>query len=330
MLPAPRPLQIWWARTGVPWSMGLSIIPSPVTSEEEAGERPLVSIVTPSLNQGRFIEDAVRSVLAQDYPRIEYVVVDGGSTDETLTVLERYGGALRWISEPDGGQAAAINKGFRAASGEILGWLNSDDVYEPSAVSAAVAYLRDHPGTAMVYGDARHIDASGRDMGPCSYVEPANLDRLIHEVDYIVQPAAFFRRSAFLAVGPLDESLHWALDYDFWLKIARRFPIAYVPRPLARYRLTGENKTAVGRFDRFAELDRVGRRHGAGGLAAVFRVDLFWLCVKEARGLALRGSLGPAARMAGRAAATLLGSPRALRHFFRLCVDKVRSRRATA
>src|SRR5688572_3449685 len=132
-----------------------------MSSEGGAGGRPLVSIVTPSLNQGRFIEDTVKSVLGQDYSPIEYLVVDGGSTDGTLAVLRRYDGALRLISEPDSGQAAAINKGLRATSGEILGWLNSDDVYEPSAVSAAVAYLREHPETAMVYGDASHIDAAG-------------------------------------------------------------------------------------------------------------------------------------------------------------------------
>jgi glycosyltransferase involved in cell wall biosynthesis len=294
------------------------------TPVEGASAPPLVSIVTPSLNQGRFIEDAVRSVLAQDYPRVEYVVVDGGSTDQTLDVLRGHGGALRWISEPDSGQAAAINKGFRGTSGEILGWLNADDLYEPSAISTAVTYLRDHPETALVYGDATHVDVLGHTLGPCAYVEPANVERLIHEVDYIVQPASFFRRSAFEAVGLLDESLNWALDYDLWLKIARRFPIAYVPRPLARYRLTGDNKTARGRFERFAELDRVGRRHGAGGLAAVFRVDLFWLSIKEARRLALQGSLWPAARMAGRAGGALFLSPRAMRHFLRLCVDKLR------
>jgi len=296
--------------------------------EDDPSQAPLVSIVTPSLNQGRFIEDAVKSVLGQDYPRVEYLVMDGGSTDETLSVLRRYHGALQFTSGPDGGQAAAINGGFRATAGEVLGWLNADDLYEPAAVSAAVAYLREHPETALVYGDARHVDTEGRDLGPCAYVEPANVERLIHEVDYIVQPASFFRRSAFEAVGGLDESLHWALDYDLWLKIARRFPIAYLPRPLARYRLTGENKTARGRFDRFAELDRVGRRHGAGGLAAVFRVDLFWLSIKEARRLAVRGSLGGAARMAGRAAGALLLSPRALRHFARLCAAKLRPRRA--
>jgi glycosyltransferase involved in cell wall biosynthesis len=291
-------------------------------------ELPLVSIVTPSLNQGRFIEDTVKSVLGQDYPRIEYLVVDGGSTDGTLAILARYDGALRWVSEPDAGQGAAINKGASRTSGEILAWLNSDDVYEPQAVSAAVDFLRRHPEIALVYGDATHIDALGREIGPCAYVEPANLHRLIHEVDYIVQPAAFFRRSVFVAVGGLDESLRFTLDYDLWLKIGRRFPMAYLPRKLARYRLTGENKTTLGRFDRFEELERIGRRHGAGGLPAVFSVDYFWLCVKEARRLAAEKELRRATRLALRGARALFGSPRALRHFLRLCVAKVAGPRA--
>jgi glycosyltransferase involved in cell wall biosynthesis len=287
-------------------------------------ESPLVSVVTPSLNQGRFIGDAVRSVLGQDYPRIEYLVVDGGSTDGTLPVLARFDGAVRWISEPDHGQAAAINKGFRLASGEILAWLNSDDLYEPQAVSVAVAYLQAHPDTAMVYGDATHVDTEDEEIGPCAYVGPFDLDRLIHEADYIVQPATFFRRSAFEAVGGLDESLHWGMDYDLWLKIARRFPVAYLPRKLARYRQTGENKTALGRFDRFDEIKRIGLRHGAGGLPAAFGVDYFWLCVKEAGRRARRKELRGALPLASRGAAALLGSPRALRYFFRLCVEKVR------
>ena len=280
--------------------------------------------MTPSLNQGRFIEDTIRSVVSQDYPRVEYLVVDGGSTDDTLAVLGRFDGALRWISEPDRGQGAAINKGFRLTSGDIVAWVNSDDVYEPHAISAAVEYLRQHPDTALVYGDATHVDAFGKEIGPCAYVGPADVDRLIHESDYIVQPAAFFRRSAFEAVGGLDESLHWGMDYDLWLKIARRFPIAYLPRKLARYRLTGENKTALGRFDRFEEIERIGRRHGAGGLPATFSVDYFWLCVKEAGRLAFKKEPGRAARLAARGFSALFGSPRALRYFLRLCVAKLR------
>lgn len=289
-------------------------------------EWPLVSVVTPSLNQGRFIADAIESVLGQDYARIEHLVVDGASTDDTLAVLGRFDGRIRWISEPDHGQGAAINKGFRLAAGEILAWLNSDDLYEPQAVSAAVAYLQAHPDTAMVYGDATHVDAEGKEIGPCAYVGPFDLDRLVHESDYIVQPATFFRRSAFEAVGGLDESLHWAMDYDLWLKMARRFPLAYLPRRLARYRQTGQNKTAVGRFDRFAEIAHVGRRHGAGGLPATFAVDYFWLCVKDAGRQARRGAVRKAAPLAWRGASALFGSPRAMRHFGRLCVERLRGR----
>ena len=140
-------------------------------------EAPLVSIVTPSLNQGPFIEETIRSVLGQDHPRLEHIVVDGGSTDETIRILERYRSRLRFVSEPDAGQAAAINKGFRSSKGEILAWLNSDDVYEPGAVSAAVAFLGERPDLMLVYGDATLMDAQGRVIGPCAHVEPFDLDR---------------------------------------------------------------------------------------------------------------------------------------------------------
>ncbi|HEY2942614.1 MAG TPA: glycosyltransferase family 2 protein [Vicinamibacteria bacterium] len=243
---------------------------------------PLVSIVTPSLNQGRYLAEAVESVLVQDHPRLELLVMDGGSTDETQVVLERYQGRLRAVRERDAGQAAAVNKGVRLSSGEILGWLNADDLYEPGAVSAAVAFLQAHPDVALVYGDAVFVDAADRELGPCVQVRPFTYAELVHVGDFVAQPAAYFRRSAFDAVGGLDESLRWAMDYDLWLKLARRFPVAYLPRRLARYRWTGENKTARGGFARLAELEEVGRRHGAGGLPAVFRLEKFALSRRTA------------------------------------------------
>jgi len=197
-------------------------VPRPA-GHSDASSLPLVTIVSPSLNQGQYIEEAIRSVLAQDYPRIEYIVVDGGSKDGTIQALKRFGDGLRWISEPDTGQAAAINKGLAMGSGEILAWLNCDDYYEAGAVSRVVRHFVDRPDLMLVYGDARFVDAGGRDLGPCRQVEPFDLDRLRLYSDFIVQPAAFFRREAFEAVSGLDETLHWAMDYDLWIKIGRRF-----------------------------------------------------------------------------------------------------------
>ena len=120
------------------------------------GPAPTVSIVTPSFNQGRFIRETIESVLSQDYPAIEYMVIDGGSTDETVSILKSYGNRIFWISEPDSGQSDAINKGWKRATGEILTWLNSDDVYLPGAIAKAADYLQRHPNVGVVYGDAFH------------------------------------------------------------------------------------------------------------------------------------------------------------------------------
>jgi hypothetical protein len=287
---------------------------------------PVVSIVSPSLNQGPYIEDTIRSVLAQDYPRIEYVVRDGGSTDGSLAVLERYTGRVRWVSGPDGGQAAAINQGLRESTGEILAWLNCDDTYEPGAVSAAVQFLRDHPEVMLVYGDATLTDARGTEIGPCAQVEPFALERLVHHGDIVVQPAAFFRREAFLAVGGLDESLHWTLDYDLWLKIGRRYGAAYLPRKLARCRWTGENKTSVGGFARLAEIESVARRHGAGGLPAAFRLEKLALSLREARARARAGDLLSAAGLALRGTWAVAASGRAIRYVAGLVGRRLRAR----
>jgi glycosyltransferase involved in cell wall biosynthesis len=274
-------------------------------------EGPLVSIVSPSLNQGRYLEATVASVLSQDYTPVEYVVMDGGSTDESVDILSRQGGRLRYVSEPDGGQSAAINRGFQLTTGEILGWLNSDDTYEEGALSAVVQFFTAHPEVMLVYGDATFMDAEGRELGPCAYVEPFSKERL-READFIVQPAAFFRRSAFLDVGGLDESLHWSMDYDLWLRLAARFPVAYLPRRLARYRLTGQNKSAQGGFARLDELARVGRRHGAGGLPLDFRLEKLALSARECRRRAGAGDLKGALRVLLVGAGTVLSSPRAL------------------
>jgi GT2 family glycosyltransferase len=247
------------------------------------GPAPVVSIVTPSFNQRDFIAATIDSVLAQTYPHVELLVMDGGSTDGTLDVLRAYGDRVRWISEKDDGQADAINKGFARTSGEILGWLNSDDTLEEDAIRIAVEYLSKHPDVAMIYGDANFIDATGNFIRECAHIEPFDAQRLLHYSDFIVQPAAFFRRSAFEAVGGLDASLHFAMDYDLWLKLARRFKIDYVPKVLANYRWLGGNKSAIGGRERIEEVRRVATRHGATRLPAYFCLEEVNLCLEEAR-----------------------------------------------
>lgn len=235
---------------------------------------PVVSIVTPSLNQGRFIEATVRSVLEQDYPNIEYIVMDGGSTDGTLDILRRYADRLTWVSEPDGGQGDALHRGYLRSSGSILAWLCSDDLYEPGAVTAGVAALTSDANLALVYGNAGFVTETGEDGGPCPWIEPFDLRRLISHGDFIVQPASFFTRSAYMAVGGLDTALHWAMDYDLWIKLGSRYAVRYVPESWARSRLRDDTKTATGGLPRLLEIQRMIAGHGGRGLPTVFGLEM--------------------------------------------------------
>lgn len=204
---------------------------------------PSVSVVMPSLNQAGFIRQSIESVLRQEYGgAIELIVVDGRSTDGTIEILRSYGQRIRWVSEPDGGQTPAINKGFRMATGEIIGWLNADDLYLPGAVSAGVDYLEAHRDIDLVYGDADHIDGDGAVVAPYP-TESFSLARL-RETCFICQPAVFFRRRIFDRVGFLDEHYNSSMDYEYWVRIARHGSIAYHPVRLAQSRLHPGAKTS--------------------------------------------------------------------------------------
>jgi N-acetylneuraminate synthase/N,N'-diacetyllegionaminate synthase len=234
-------------------------------------DRPLVSVVTPSLDQGRYLEAAIRSVGDQDYPRIEHIVVDGGSTDGTLDVLRRHPG-VRWLSEPDDGQADAINKGFALATGEIFAWLNADDVYLPGAVAAAVDALT-ASGAVLVYGGWRQIDEAGLTVRDVA-VQPFDYRELLEVRNMIAQPAAFFTRAAFEAAGGLDPGYRYALDYELWLRLCRLGEVRTIDRPLASFRLHGSSKTVASYGEFWPETHRASRRHGGRYLSPMWRRSL--------------------------------------------------------
>jgi glycosyltransferase involved in cell wall biosynthesis len=206
--------------------------------------RPLVSIITPSFNQVQFLEYTIQSVLQQDYPNLEYIVVDGDSTDGSPDVIERYQDQLAWwVSEPDLGQADAINKGFRKSSGEIIAWLNSDDLYLPGAISSAVELFQNNPDAGVIYGDAVSADADGRLLNELRFSSWDTEDFLQFKI--ICQPAVFMKRSFVEKVGYLDPSYHFFLDHQLWIRLSRETDFVHYPEiwAVSRYHMDAKNRT---------------------------------------------------------------------------------------
>ncbi|GAB4502530.1 MAG: glycosyltransferase family 2 protein [Anaerolineales bacterium] len=214
---------------------------------------PLVSVITPSYNQARYLEQTIRSVLAQDYPRLEYFIMDGGSTDSSVEIIRRYEQRLAgWVSEKDEGQADAINKGFRRATGEIIAWLNSDDIYQPGAIQKAVETFQKHPETGLIYGDVLSIDENSRPFNLQTFQPYALKDLMSFRI--ISQPAVFMRRAALQRAGFLDASYQLLLDHHLWLRMARQAEPLYLPQTLAaaRYHAEAKNLARTADFGREA------------------------------------------------------------------------------
>ncbi len=219
-----------------------------------------IAVVTPSFNQGQFIERTIDSVLNQDVPEVDYMVIDGDSTDATVDILRGKGRRLRWVSEKDRGQADAVNKGIRATQGEIIGWLNSDDIYYPGALRAVVDYFTAHPQCDLVFGNANHIDEHDQVIEPYP-VEDWNVDRL-REVCYLCQPSVFFRRRLVMAHGALDERLQYCMDYEYWLRLGNKgVQAGRLQQCLAGSRLHRATKTLGARVKVHREINSMMRQH---------------------------------------------------------------------
>ncbi|MBI1896304.1 MAG: glycosyltransferase [Acidobacteria bacterium] len=220
---------------------------------------PLVSIVTPSFNKGRFIRETIDSVLAQDYPHLEYCVIDAGSTDQTREILQSYGERLSWVSEPDRGQADAVNKGFARSRGKVFTFLNADDTYVAGAVGKAVTHLLEDTSYGVVYGEANHIREDGGIIGRYPTL-PFDFETL-NRTCFICQPAAFLWSHVFQAAGGMNPELHYALDYDLWMRVAKLYPLRKIDHLLANSRMYPENKTLGARRAVFMEIISVAKAH---------------------------------------------------------------------
>ncbi|MBE0672124.1 MAG: glycosyltransferase [Anaerolineales bacterium] len=213
----------------------------------------LVSIITPSYNQAVYLEQTILSVLNQDYPRIEYILVDGASTDGSLEIIKKYKDKFAWwVSEKDHGQADAINKGFAHATGEIVAWLNSDDYYLGGTVSAAIKTFEENPDVVLVYGNMLAVDEHGKTFNALHY-KPLTLEDLLC-FQIVGQPAVFMRRSALQKTNGLDLNFHFLLDHFLWIQIARHGKILHVNQTwaAARYHAEAKNRAKAAEFGREA------------------------------------------------------------------------------
>lgn len=216
------------------------------TDTAHARELPLVSIITPTYNQADFLRETIESIITQDYPRIEYLVIDDGSTDATREVLAEYEGRVRFESRENRGQTPTINEGWQRLTGDIMTWINSDDLLLPGAVTTAVDYLNEHPDVGIVFGDTMFTQADGTDIERSKPREQFDYREFVLKCENpIAQPSAFIRRSVVNDVGLLDPFFYYFMDWDFWLRAGVRHKIEYFPELLSTYRLHPDSKTVA-------------------------------------------------------------------------------------
>ncbi|MFQ5480962.1 MAG: glycosyltransferase family 2 protein [Thermodesulfobacteriota bacterium] len=229
---------------------------------------PRISIITPSYNQGHFIEDTIRSVLDQRYPDLEFIVMDGGSTDETISILKKYGDDIKWVSEPDEGQSHAINKGLAMATGDIVAYLNSDDLYEKGVLKKVASFFMLNPDSMWLTGRCRIIDEKEREFrGFIAKYKNFLLARYNYNIllitNFICQPATFFRREVIEELGVFDVTEHRVMDYEYWLRIGKKYRPGIINENLACFRVYQESKTSSTFTRTFAEELAVSKRYSS-------------------------------------------------------------------
>jgi glycosyltransferase involved in cell wall biosynthesis len=235
-----------------------------------------ISIVTPSFNQGKYIEDTIQSVLAQkgDF-ELEYIVMDGGSTDGTIEILRKYEGRIRWFSEKDKGQSDAVNKGFKLATGEIIGWINSDDLYELGAFQKVAHFFKNSPYKKWIYGRCRIIDENGKEIRRLITLYKNvlswryNYGVLLTE-NYISQMTVFFRKEIFDTVGYLDLNERMVMDYDYWLRIGKHYPAGVIRDYLADFRWHSKSKSGMDYRQQFFDEYNAAEKHAGGRRLALW------------------------------------------------------------
>ena len=227
-------------------------------------QAPKISVITPSLNQGRFLQNCIDSVLSQEYPNLEYIIIDGGSRDESIDIIKNHDNLVDyWISEPDKGQTDAINKGFKRASGDLVAWLNADDFYLPGALQKAAQAYNLSPESSFFFGDGHRVDEQGTYKSNFFPQGEVLFERnaLIFGLNYILQPSTFINLKALKKVGYLDSSLHYGMDSDLWMKLSSVAIPSTINDALSASREYGETKTSTGMFERAEELRAISARH---------------------------------------------------------------------
>jgi len=244
-------------RQGWPWT---EAVPPPAGNDLADRPWPRISVVIPSYNKAEYLEETLRSVLLQNYPALELIIIDGGSTDGTLEIISRYGPWIAsWVSEADRGETHAINKGFARATGELVACLAADDLYSPGALATVARARLQHPEAGLIYGAGAKVDRDGGEVKEIPY-RPYD-EKLLRTRCYILEPTTFADRRLLLELGMWNESLLYAMDWEFWLRLSRRAPFVSLPQRLAMLRVYPETVTNTGGWARRRELAEIGRRH---------------------------------------------------------------------